>query len=64
MSDKVTDSLNYQKQQLEDLLRRHSEMADAIQQLRGAVAALEYVQGLGLVEPVVESTDSPSQAAS
>lgn len=51
MSSKIDLSLDTQRKQLEDFIRQHAYLGEAILQLKGSIAALEYVKTLNLVEP-------------
>ena len=64
MSEKLDQVYEQQKQQFAGLLVSKEELEnklqaakDAIEQLKGSLAALEYVKTLGLVEPPDVATD-------
>lgn len=53
---KIEESLKAQREQLEKLTQ-------TVFQLQGSIAALEYVQSLGLMEPEPEVIDESKQTA-
>jgi prefoldin subunit 5 len=59
MADKIQESIDTQMKQLEEFQKQYELLRDAINQLRGSLAALEFVRNLNSTT----KPDTSSQAA-